>query len=330
MSVIRLARMIVTDVSRRDGHDRGVVVLARRLDRVLPDARPREQRLHEDRAHDQRREAQPEDRHHRQQRVAQDVADRTDAFAQSLGPRRRHVVLAHDLEHARPRVAQERGGPGERQHQRRQDQVPELVDDGRQRADRVPDPPAGKSLMPKSWNGQRPRRRRSRGSPAGTAAARCRRSRPRSSPLSSFECWRNAETTPSSTPRTTLMASAVPISLMVFGIRFARALAMDDRRRSPRRGCPGRSGPATRHSARGTGWLSPSASLSFSMSCGLMSLPGRTSAETGSPGARFANVNVTIDTPSRIGTAIRSRRTMKRQHGSSGYDRDRSRSRSSC
>ena len=45
--------------------------------------------------------------------------------------------------------------------------------------------------------------------------------------LSSFECCLNADKIPSSTPSTTLIVSAVPMSLIVFGTRFASALAID-------------------------------------------------------------------------------------------------------
>src|SRR4051794_4010890 len=48
-----------------------------------------------------------------------------------------------------------------------------------------------------------------------------------------------------------------------------------------------------------------------SSSPGRTSAPGRTSEETGSPGARFANANVTMETPRRIGIATRTLRSTR-------------------
>ena len=46
-----------------------------------------------------------------------------DPAAKSLGPRGGDVVAVEDLEHRRPRVAQQRGGRRQAEHHRRQDQV---------------------------------------------------------------------------------------------------------------------------------------------------------------------------------------------------------------
>ena len=130
--------------------------------------------------------------------------------------------------------------------------------------------------------------------------------------LSSFECCLNADRIPSSTPSTRLIARAVPISLIVFGIRFASALAIEPPPTSSAPRLPWTTWPSQVTYRSGSGLLSPSASLSFSTSRGFTSLPGRTRAEIGSPGARLAKVKVRRDTPRRIGTAMSSRRPIKR------------------
>ena len=74
--------------------------------------------LDDDAAADEPGQRQPEDGHHREQRVAQRVLADDDLFGQALGARRLHVVLTHHLEHALPHVAGEAREPAEGGHRR--------------------------------------------------------------------------------------------------------------------------------------------------------------------------------------------------------------------
>ena len=90
---------------------------------VLADALQAVEGFGEDRAAaDQGAEVEAEERHDRDQRVAQDVAGAHLALGQALGLRRAHVVLVHRVEHVRAQhaaveadVEDRQGDPGEDQ-----------------------------------------------------------------------------------------------------------------------------------------------------------------------------------------------------------------------
>src|SRR2546425_542801 len=104
-------------------HDHGVVALEDRLDHQLPHARDGEDRLDDHAAADQARQREPEDRHDREQRVAQRVLADHHALGETLGPRGLDVVLPHDLEHRLSHVARKPGEPAEGRDQDRQDEM---------------------------------------------------------------------------------------------------------------------------------------------------------------------------------------------------------------
>ena len=192
--------MIVTDGQQGDAHDHGVVAQLGRLDRELPDARPREQRLDEQRAGDQRRQAQARaPSRPAAARCAGCAGTARDRSGEALRAGGRDVVLAHHLEHARARVAQERGRATEREHQRRQGEVVEDVEERRRVGERVrPCPVAGKSLMPAELVGQDREAASPRAARSGTTAGRSRRRRPSSAGCRSWCACLKAEKIPSS------------------------------------------------------------------------------------------------------------------------------------
>src|SRR2546425_412323 len=73
--------------------DRRVVARGDRIDEVLSDARPGEDRLDDDRSAQERRQPDAGDGDDRAERVPQDVAADDDPLAQALGARRTHVVV---------------------------------------------------------------------------------------------------------------------------------------------------------------------------------------------------------------------------------------------
>jgi hypothetical protein len=103
-------------------HDR-IIARLHTVDQPVAHARPREDRFGEDRPRQQQSDLQPDDRDHRDQRVAQRVHDDDAPARQALGAHGAHVVLAQHLEHRRtrhPRDDRERDRP---ERDRRQDQV---------------------------------------------------------------------------------------------------------------------------------------------------------------------------------------------------------------
>ncbi len=73
-------------------------------------------------------ELETDDRHDRQQRVAERVAQDDAPFAEPLGARRPHVVAAEDVEQAGAGDAGDDRQRDRAQRDRRQDQVAERVD----------------------------------------------------------------------------------------------------------------------------------------------------------------------------------------------------------
>ena len=95
----------------------------------LPTPAPREDRLGQDGTAEEQPGLQADDRGDRQHRVAQDVAAVDPAGGQALGPGRPDVVLVEDLEDGR---AGDPGDDGQRdraQGDRRQDEVPDDVEE---------------------------------------------------------------------------------------------------------------------------------------------------------------------------------------------------------
>src|SRR5581483_1910607 len=91
-----------------EGLDHRVVAVLDRFEQVAAHTRQHEDLLEHDRAADQYRDLQADQRDDRDQRVAQRVPHDDRAGAQSLGTGRPHVVLAQHVEHLRPRQPQER------------------------------------------------------------------------------------------------------------------------------------------------------------------------------------------------------------------------------
>src|SRR5438067_12536617 len=71
--------------------------------RITPEPGPAEDRLGQHRPREKASEGETEDRDGRDERVAQPVAQDDEPLREALGPRGPHVVLADDIEHARPR-----------------------------------------------------------------------------------------------------------------------------------------------------------------------------------------------------------------------------------
>ena len=87
------------------------------------DAGQREHAFHHHAAAEQRAELQPKHRHHRQQRIARDVAPCDAALGEPLGARGAHEVEAVDLEHAGAHQPQIDREIDERHRDRRHDQM---------------------------------------------------------------------------------------------------------------------------------------------------------------------------------------------------------------
>ena len=83
--------------------------------------------LGDDRAAEDRRHLQRDQRHHRDQRVAHDVLDDDDALAEALGARRGHVVEADDVEHRGAHVARHRRPERQPEHRDRHDRLAEVL-----------------------------------------------------------------------------------------------------------------------------------------------------------------------------------------------------------
>src|SRR5918998_367501 len=88
-----------------DTLDRSIVPGAYGLVGVQADPRPREDRLRDDRTSHEQSHLQPYNRYGRQHGIPKGVLEDHAPGDDTLGPRRPHVVLVHDLEHARARHA---------------------------------------------------------------------------------------------------------------------------------------------------------------------------------------------------------------------------------
>src|ERR1051325_10402087 len=126
----------VGEEAARDDHHRGheqqpedhrVVLIVQRIQIETPDAGPREHGLGDERAAEEGAELEPGQRDQRDERVAERVTQQHRAPAQPLGVRRADVVLAHDLEDARPRVAAPRRRHPEPEHRRGADEMDEAI-----------------------------------------------------------------------------------------------------------------------------------------------------------------------------------------------------------
>src|SRR5439155_2743856 len=104
-------------------HD-GVILRYRGLERQSPEARPVEDALDDELAAEEEQQDRAEGRHARDERIAQHV-DRDDSLlAETLAPRRAHIVLRDDFEDLRSQDAWEVRDAGNRQHEDRADEVP--------------------------------------------------------------------------------------------------------------------------------------------------------------------------------------------------------------
>src|SRR5215210_6602265 len=83
-----------------DTLDRSVVSAAYGLESVQADPRPREDSLGKDRSSHKQSHLQPDHRYRRQHGISQGVLYDHSPRDYPLGPRRSHVILVHDLEHA--------------------------------------------------------------------------------------------------------------------------------------------------------------------------------------------------------------------------------------
>ena len=115
------------DDDRRDQqdaalHDR-IVARLHAVNQPVADAGPGKDRLGQDRARQQQADLQPDDRDHRNQRVAQRVHDDHAPARQALGARGAHVVLAQHFEHRRARHPRDHRQRNRAERDRRQDQV---------------------------------------------------------------------------------------------------------------------------------------------------------------------------------------------------------------
>ena len=100
-STMRFTTQVADGDDEREALDDDVVAAADRLEQRLAHAGQVEDRLGQDRAGQERAELQPDDRDHRQQRVAHAVADDHRPLLEALGPGRPDVVEAEHLEQAR-------------------------------------------------------------------------------------------------------------------------------------------------------------------------------------------------------------------------------------
>ena len=119
---------------QQDAHEDRVVELARRVDRELADARPREDRLGDDRAREQERDLEADVGDDRQQRVAQRVLEVDDA--RRAGPWPCAVRTKSWPSDSSMLARTNRLSPGDVDHDERddrQDQVLADVADGRER-----------------------------------------------------------------------------------------------------------------------------------------------------------------------------------------------------
>src|ERR1700722_18432496 len=107
---------------------RWIIAPANGVDEPMADPRPGEDRLRQHRPSHQAGNREADDRHHRQEGVAQGVNADDPGGRQPLGARGAHVIFAQDFEH---RGASHAGGDRERhgaEHDRRQDEVPQRIE----------------------------------------------------------------------------------------------------------------------------------------------------------------------------------------------------------
>ena len=119
------------DHGGRDQHhatlQRRIVTAPDRFDQPLAHTRPREDRFGQHGTRHQRAHLQPDDRDHRDQRIAQRVqADHASRW-QTFGARGAHVVLAEHLEHRRARHARDHRQRNGAEHDCRQHEVVQRV-----------------------------------------------------------------------------------------------------------------------------------------------------------------------------------------------------------
>src|SRR5438552_1909575 len=117
------------DRSRR--HDDRVVPRQHGFDQAAPDAGPGEHKFHEHAAREQRRERQPEQDRHRDERVAGDVPPHDREGRESLGPGAAHERLAHHLEHRGADESRDAPDADQRESGQRQHQVTQPVEEPR-------------------------------------------------------------------------------------------------------------------------------------------------------------------------------------------------------
>jgi len=99
----------------------------------VADTRQSEHRFGHDRATDQKREGKTEDGDHRDECVAQRMVQNHTRFREPFGTRGANVVFAQDVEHARPREAQDQRGVDHAQDDRRQYQMMQAIAQGHAR-----------------------------------------------------------------------------------------------------------------------------------------------------------------------------------------------------
>ena len=123
----QVARHDERGAHRRGRHDDGVVPSDHAFHQHSSDARPGEDRFDEHRAREERRQREPEQRHHRDQRVAEHVPHRDARRRESLRSSDRDEGRAGHVEHGAPHVAGGAADADEGQRDEREGEVPEPV-----------------------------------------------------------------------------------------------------------------------------------------------------------------------------------------------------------
>src|SRR5438034_1876010 len=108
---------------QRHTEDRREIQRDGRRGRITPEPRPAEDGLGQHRAREKTAEGQTEDGHRWDERVAKSVAQYDEPLLQSFRARGPHVVLAEDLQHARPRHSRDHRRREVAERERRQDQM---------------------------------------------------------------------------------------------------------------------------------------------------------------------------------------------------------------
>src|SRR5574341_412304 len=107
--------------------DHGIVAVVDRLHGQPPDARPREDRLRDHRAAEERAELDADDRHDRDRGVLERVLPHDGRVRHPLGARRPDVILVQHIEHARPREPRDPRRREEPERDSRQQEVLEAA-----------------------------------------------------------------------------------------------------------------------------------------------------------------------------------------------------------